>query len=66
MGSLAHEDARELTTTFSSRPAKVMAEDYRRLYNTHRPHSSLGYRTPNEFTLDRNNTNTRLTKTLVH
>jgi putative transposase len=32
--------------------AKVMAEDYRRHHNTYRPHSSLGYRTPNEFTLD--------------
>ena len=32
--------------------AKVMAEDYRTHYNTYRPHSSLGYRTPNEFTLD--------------
>jgi transposase InsO family protein len=41
------------------------AEDYRQHYNTYRPHSSLGYRTPNEFTLDWNN-NPRLTKTLVH
>jgi len=46
--------------------AKVMAEDYRRHYNTYRPHSSLGYRTPNEFTLDWNNNNPGLTKTLVH
>jgi putative transposase len=30
---------------------KVMAEDYRQHHNTYRPHSSLGYRTPNEFTL---------------
>jgi len=46
--------------------AKVMAEDYRRHYNTYRPHSSLGYRTPNEFTLDWNNNNPQLAKTLVH
>ena len=46
--------------------AKVMAEDYRRHYNTYRPHSSLGYRTPNEFTLDWNNNNPGLAKTLVH
>jgi len=46
--------------------AKVMAEDYRRHYNAYRPHSSLGYRTPNEFTLDWNNNNPRLAKTLVH
>ena len=42
-----------------------MAEDYRRRYNTYRPHSSLGYRTPNESTLDWNN-NPGLAKTLVH
>jgi len=46
--------------------AKVMAEDYRRHYNTYRPHSSLGYRTPNEFTLDWTNNNPELTRTLVH
>ena len=46
--------------------AKVMAEDYRQHYHTYRPHSSLGYRTPNEFTLDWNNNNPGLTKTLVH
>lgn len=45
--------------------AKVMAEDYRQHYNTYRPHSSLGYRTPSEFTLDWS-TNPGLTKTLVH
>jgi putative transposase len=46
--------------------AKVMAEDYRQHYNNYRPHSSLGYRTPNEFTLDWNNNNPGLAKTLVH
>ena len=46
--------------------AKVMAEDYRQHYNTYRPHSSLGYRTPNEFTLDWNNNNPGLAKTLAH
>jgi putative transposase len=46
--------------------AKVMAEDYRAHYNTHRPHSSLGYRTPNKFTLDWNSNNPGLAKTLAH
>lgn len=46
--------------------AKVMAEDYRKLYNTHRPHSSLGYRTPSEFTLDWNNNHPGLSKALAH
>lgn len=45
--------------------AKVMAENYRQHYNTNRPHSSLGYRTPSEFTLDWNN-NPGLAKTLAH
>ncbi len=45
--------------------AKVMAEDYRQHYNTYRPHSSLGYRTPSEFTLDWN-TNPGLAKTLAY
>jgi transposase InsO family protein len=43
-----------------------MAEDYRQHYNTYRPHSSLDYRTPNEFTLDWNNNNPGLAKTLAH
>jgi transposase InsO family protein len=29
--------------------AKVLAEDWRRMYNTERPHGSLAYRTPEEF-----------------
>jgi putative transposase len=29
--------------------AKVLAESWRRHYNTQRPHSSLGYLTPAEF-----------------
>ena len=29
--------------------AKVLAKEYRRVYNEKRPHSSLGYRTPAEF-----------------
>ena len=32
--------------------AKIMAEDYRQEYNQHRPHSSLGYQTPDEFMLN--------------
>ncbi len=46
--------------------AKVMAEDYRKHYNTYRPHSSLGYRTPTEFTLDWNNNHPGLSKQLAH
>lgn len=45
--------------------AKAMAKDYRQHYNTYRPHSSLSYRTPIEFTLDWNN-NPELTRNLVH
>lgn len=46
--------------------AKIMAEDYRQHYNQYRPHSSLGYRTPHEFTLDWNTNNPGLSKTLAH
>jgi len=46
--------------------AKTMAEDYRQQYNQQRPHSSLGYRTPNEFTLDWHDNNPGLAKTLAH
>lgn len=28
---------------------RVVVEDYQRLYNGERPHSSLGYQTPDEF-----------------
>ena len=45
--------------------AKVMAEDYRQQYNAHRPHSSLGYLTPDEFALQWSNTNPGLTKILA-
>ena len=34
---------------FSIAETRVVVEDYRRLYNQERPHSSLGYKTPNEF-----------------
>jgi len=46
--------------------AKVMAEDYRQHYSSYRTHSSLVYRTPNEFTLDWNNNNPGLAMTLEH
>jgi len=45
--------------------AKVLAEDYRQHYNSYRPHSSLGYRTPNKFTLDWN-INPRLAESPAH
>ncbi len=34
---------------YSVKEAKVIVEDWRMEYNHHRPHSSLGYRTPAEF-----------------
>lgn len=34
---------------FSIAEVRVVVEDYRRLYNGERPHSSLGYKTPDEF-----------------
>ena len=34
---------------FSIAEIRVVVEDYRRLYNGERPHSSLGYKTPDEF-----------------
>jgi putative transposase len=34
------------------REAEVVAEQWRKFYNSERPHSSLGYRTPNEFRRD--------------
>ena len=37
---------------FTLLEAKITAEDYRQDYNQHRPYSSLGYLTPNEFILD--------------
>ena len=46
--------------------AKIMAEDYRQQYNQHRPHCSLGYLTPNEFTLQSHHNNPELSKTLAH
>lgn len=38
---------RELFTNLTE--ARVLVEEYRREYNQHRPHSSLGYLTPSEF-----------------
>ena len=34
---------------YSIAETHVVVEDYRRFYNTERPHSSLGYKTPDEF-----------------
>lgn len=34
------------------REAEVVAEQWRKFYNSERPHSSLGYQTPNEFNSD--------------
>jgi transposase InsO family protein len=46
--------------------AKIMAEDHRQHYTAHRPHSSLGYLTPDEFVLRWTNTNPGLTTSLAH
>jgi transposase InsO family protein len=46
--------------------AKIMAEDFRQHYNSYRPHSSLKYQTPEEFTLNWHHNKSRLRKILVH
>ena len=46
--------------------AKIMAEDYRQNYNQNRPHSSLGYMTPNEFKQNWHHNNQGLTAVLAH
>ena len=45
--------------------ARIMAEDFRQDYNSYRPHSTLKYQTPDEFTLEWHN-NPGLTKILAH
>jgi putative transposase len=61
-----HDELLAIDLLHSLLETKVTAEDYRQNYNNYRPHSSLGYRTPNEFTLAWNNHNPGLAKTLVH
>jgi putative transposase len=46
--------------------AKIMAEDFRHQYNSHRPHSTLKYQTPDEFTLEWHNNNPGVRKILAH
>ncbi len=46
--------------------AKIMTQDFRQHYNSQRPHSTLKYKTPDEFTLDQQNNNPGLTKILAH
>ena len=46
--------------------AKIMAEDYRQDYNQNRPHSSLGYMTPNELKKNWHHNNQGLTTVLAH
>ena len=46
--------------------AKIMAEDYRQDCNQNRPHSSLGYMTPNEFKQNWHHNNQGLTTVLAH
>jgi len=45
---------------------KIMAEDYRQDYNQNRPHSSLGYKTPNEFKQNWQHNNQGLTTVLAY
>jgi putative transposase len=46
--------------------AKIMAQDFRQDYNSQRPHSSLKYQTPDEFTVEWQNNNPGLIKILAH
>ena len=46
--------------------AKNESEDYRQDYNQNRPHSSLGYMTPNEFKQNWHHNNQGLTAVLAH
>lgn len=43
---------KELTLDYNQRYAQVVIEKWRKEYNTKRPHSSLGYRTPAEVARD--------------
>ena len=46
--------------------AKIIAEDYRQHYNAYRPHSSLGYLTPDEFARPWSNNDPRFTRSLTN
>jgi hypothetical protein len=46
--------------------AKIMAEDFRQQYNSDRPHSTLKYQTPDEFTLEWHDNNSESRKILAH
>ena len=46
--------------------AKIMTEDFRQHYNQQRPHSTLNYQTPEEFTLNWHHNNPGLKKSLAH
>ncbi len=54
---------KEFTTLLE---ARIMAEDFRPRYNQHRPHSTLNYKIPDEFTLGWHNNNPELRKILAH
>ena len=42
------------------REARAMIENWRQYYNDSRPHSSLGYKTPNEFRTASTRSNARV------
>jgi len=44
---------------------KIMAEYFRQQYNSDRPHSTLKYQTPDEFTVDSNSFNLGLIRFLT-
>ena len=62
----SHEELLAVEQFHTLPETKIMAENYRKHYNQYRPNSSLGYRTPNEFTLHWANNNPGLTKMLTH
>jgi transposase InsO family protein len=61
--AMSYSPLEEFTTLLE---AKIMAEDFRRHYNSHRPHSTLNYKTPDEFTLNGHNNNPGPRKILAH
>ena len=49
MGGTVRDECLNLYVFYSVTEARVRLEGFRQHYNTERPHSSLGYRSPLEF-----------------